>query len=270
MSGATGTWNMDVTDVLRDRMHEPSGLQRMTVVSIAVHVVAFGRLHVRAGRMAGFAIGRDPDDGHDDLARRRRRRAAERRHDDDGRPGGPGARPPEQARPEPVRPPAAVAPEMTLPSLGRGRGRSSPDAKQAPDEARGRTPTRGAQTARRQRDRRNRRPRSGLWPVDRRRPRRRRDLDVGDFCCPDYILTMVERITKNWNQSQNVTGLATVKFTIRRDGVLQDVVLEKSSNFPIADLAAQRAVVRDRPAAAASRAFPNPTLTVHLNFQYQR
>ena len=95
-------------------------------------------------------------------------------------------------------------------------------------------------------------------------------LDVGDFCCPDYILTMVQRITKNWNQSQNVTGLATVKFTIRRDGVLQDVVLEKSSNFPIADLAAQRAVVLTERLPPLPDAFPNPTLTVHLNFQYQR
>src|ERR1051326_4528523 len=29
---------MDVSDVLRDRMHEPSGLQRMVSLSLAVHV----------------------------------------------------------------------------------------------------------------------------------------------------------------------------------------------------------------------------------------
>src|SRR6187455_3039335 len=33
---------MDVTDVLRDRMDEPSGLEYMAGVSIAVHVVVFG------------------------------------------------------------------------------------------------------------------------------------------------------------------------------------------------------------------------------------
>ena len=44
---------MDVTDVLRDRAHEPSGLQRMTVVSIAVHVVALaGFMFAPAGWLA--------------------------------------------------------------------------------------------------------------------------------------------------------------------------------------------------------------------------
>src|ERR687888_350689 len=31
---------MDVTDVLRDRMREPAGLQQMVAVSVAVHVAA--------------------------------------------------------------------------------------------------------------------------------------------------------------------------------------------------------------------------------------
>ena len=30
---------MDVTDVLRDRMQAPDGLQRMVAVSLAVHIV---------------------------------------------------------------------------------------------------------------------------------------------------------------------------------------------------------------------------------------
>src|SRR5262245_32305142 len=30
---------MDVSDILRDRMHEPGGLQRMVTVSVAAHVV---------------------------------------------------------------------------------------------------------------------------------------------------------------------------------------------------------------------------------------
>ena len=30
---------MDVTDVLRDRMQEPPGLQRMVTLSVAAHVV---------------------------------------------------------------------------------------------------------------------------------------------------------------------------------------------------------------------------------------
>ena len=181
------------------------------------------------------------------------------------------ARRPSKRRPEPVRPPAAVAPEMTLPTPGaQGAGPRRPTSSRRPTmRAAGRRRA-GAETRAGQRDRRNRRPRPGLRPVDRRRPGVGARLDVGDFCCPDYILTMVQRITTNWNQNQNVTGLTIVKFTIQRDGVLQDIVLEQSSNFPIADLAAQRAVVLTARLPPLPDAFPNPTLTVHLNFQYQR
>ena len=41
---------MDVTDVLRDRMQTPAGLQRMISVSIAAHVVLAAALIVVARR----------------------------------------------------------------------------------------------------------------------------------------------------------------------------------------------------------------------------
>jgi TonB family protein len=81
---------------------------------------------------------------------------------------------------------------------------------------------------------------------------------------------MVSRIRRNWSERQNVAGLSTVKFTIRRDGAIQDVALERSSTYPIADLAAQRAVVLTRQLPPLPDAFPNATLTVHLHFDYQR
>ena len=266
---AASTWNMDVTDVLRDRAHEPSGFQRMTVVSIAVHVVALaGLMFAPAGWL----------DSQSDFDPKTIMTISLGSGGEGPRSGGlttMGGRAvqapaPEQARPEPVRPPAAVAPVMTLPTPGAKPRPSSPDAKQAPDDARGRTATRGAEP----------RPGTAIAETGVRGqgfglssgggPGVGASLDVGDFCCPDYILTMVQRITKNWSQSQNVAGLATVKFTIRRDGVLQDVVLEKSSTYPIADLAAQRAVVLTGRLPQLPDAFPNPTLTVHLHFQYQR
>src|SRR5438093_6895884 len=95
-------------------------------------------------------------------------------------------------------------------------------------------------------------------------------LDVADFCCPEYLATMIERIKANWNEHQNVDGQTIVKFTIRRDGVLQDIVLERSSGYPIPDLAAQRAVVLTAKLPPLPAAFPNPMLPVHLTFQYQR
>jgi len=40
---------MDVTDVLRDRMGEPSGLQYMAAVSVAAHVVLFAVFVIAPG-----------------------------------------------------------------------------------------------------------------------------------------------------------------------------------------------------------------------------
>jgi TonB family protein len=260
---------MDVTDILRDRAHQPSGLQGMTIVSIAVHVVAFaGIMFAPAGWLASQQAqdpgtimtislgsgGEGPQTGGLTAMGGRAIQAVA----------------PEPARPEPVRPPAAVAPEMTVPTPGARTRPASADAKQAPDEARGRTPTRGAETRAGSAIAETGVRGQGFGLSSGGGPGVGASLDVGNFCCPEYILTMVQRITMNWNQNQNVTGLATVKFTIRRDGVLQDVVLEQSSNFPIADLAAQRAIVLTARLPPLPEAFPNPTLTVHLHFQYQR
>jgi len=41
----------DVTDVLRDRMDEPSGLQYMAAVSVAVHVVVFAAFMIAPGTL---------------------------------------------------------------------------------------------------------------------------------------------------------------------------------------------------------------------------
>jgi TonB family protein len=60
-----------------------------------------------------------------------------------------------------------------------------------------------------------------------------------------------------------------VKFTILKDGTIQPPQLEKSSGFNLLDSATMRAVQLTRlpPLPAA---FPNPTLTVHMRFDYQR
>ena len=270
MADVTGIWDMDVTDVLRGRAHEASGLQELAIVSIAVHVVAVvGFMFAPAGWLASrpaqepvtvmtISLGSGGDaprsGGLTTMGGRAIQAAASE----------------PVTKPEPVRPPAAVAPEMTLPSPQARARPSSADAKQAPSEARGRTATRGpearagsaiAETGVRG---------QGFGLSSGGGPGVGANLDVGDFCCPDYILTMVQRIRASWNPKQNVTGLAIVKFTIRRDGVLEDIVLERSSSSPIADLAAQRAVVLAERLPPLPDRFPNPTLTVHLNFEYQR
>jgi TonB family protein len=93
-------------------------------------------------------------------------------------------------------------------------------------------------------------------------------LDVGDFCCPEYVTLMVSRIRSNWNERAERPGETMVVFTIQRDGTLTDVALEKGGIL-VNDMAALRAVQTTK-LPPLPTAFPNTSLTVHLNFQYKR
>ena len=94
-------------------------------------------------------------------------------------------------------------------------------------------------------------------------------LDVANFCCPEYIEQMVTLIQRNWQSSQGVTGSTVMKFTINRVGSIQGVMVERPSGFLALDLAAERALLITRLPELPPQ-FPNPTLTVHLTFEYQR
>ena len=95
-------------------------------------------------------------------------------------------------------------------------------------------------------------------------------LDVQNFCCPEYLALMVERIRANWNPTVGATGQPIIRFTIRRDGFLTLVELEKSSGQDLLDLEARRAVVRTSQLPPLPREFPGATLTVYLTFDFQR
>jgi hypothetical protein len=136
---------MDVTDVLRDRMDEPSGLQYMAAVSIAAHVAVFGVFMLAPGALLLSHTAQDP--------------AKVMTITLSGGGEGPqsggltpvGGRPvqaqtPPDAPREAVRPPAAAAPVMTVPTPGAKPAKPAAPVKQAPDEARGRTPTKGEGT----------------------------------------------------------------------------------------------------------------------------
>ena len=67
-------------------------------------------------------------------------------------------------------------------------------------------------------------------------------LDVADFCCPEYIATMADRIRRNWTPGAGSSGEVIIKFTIQRDGRITDTTTEQSNGNAILDLTAQRAV----------------------------
>jgi TonB family protein len=92
----------------------------------------------------------------------------------------------------------------------------------------------------------------------------------GDFCCPEYIETMKQLIYANWNRQQGALGQVEVKFIIRRDGMMTNVVVDKTSNNPLLDLESRRAVLVTQQIPPLPERFTRPTLTVYLIFEYKR
>jgi TonB family protein len=93
-------------------------------------------------------------------------------------------------------------------------------------------------------------------------------LDVQNFCCPDYLTTMIQLIQQHWNGQQDVAGQTLMKFTVMRDGRITSVQTERSSGYFALDQGAQRALLATRQLPPLPTQFPDQSLTVHLNFQY--
>jgi protein TonB len=178
---------------------------------------------------------------------------------------------PPDAKPEPDTPPAPKVPEMTEPdSVVKPTAKAKPVEKPK-DKSSSRKPTTGAEI--KTGDARVKTggaaiPFGGLAQggggtggVQ---------LDVQNFCCPEYIQTMVQRIRQSWNANQGATGEVWVKFTIRRDGMLTLVEVEKPSGQAMLDLESRRAVLMTRQLPPLPAQFTEPHLTVHLAFDYKR
>jgi TonB family protein len=157
----------------------------------------------------------------------------------------PKPRPPQARREESVRTPAPTPPAPPKPSTGEEIRAGS-----TPVETRARGTGFGLSSAGRE---------GAAGAVQ---------LDVGDFCCPEYIVRMQNAIDQNWRREQGAAGAKPIiRFTILRDGTIERVAVSQSSGQFLADQAAQRAVTLTRlPPLPAE--FTNPTLTVHLRFEY--
>jgi TonB family protein len=177
---------------------------------------------------------------------------------------------PPGAKPLPPAPPAPKAPEMVLPQQKPAAGATpSPKVTRPVDEAKARRPAFGTEiqegTARVETGAKGNNfglttgGGSGTGGY----------LDVGNFCCPDYLQTMLQLIQANWNGKQAVSGQSQVKFTIQRDGTLAQIELEKPSGYFALDREAQRSVLVTKRLPPLPRQFTEDHLTVHLIFQYQ-
>ncbi len=96
------------------------------------------------------------------------------------------------------------------------------------------------------------------------------ELDVSNFCCPDYLEKMVLAIQRGWDRNQGVTGSSVIAFTIHRDGTVESPAVRRPSGFFALDNAALRAVGRANRLPPLPSEFPGPTLTVRLTFEYQQ
>jgi len=93
--------------------------------------------------------------------------------------------------------------------------------------------------------------------------------DVSDFCCPEYLVDVFERIRRTWNQDAGRRGISVIRFTIQRDGTVRDVGIHRSSGVAVMDSAAERAVqLATLPRLPAQ--FRDEALGVRLTFNYEQ
>ncbi len=169
---------------------------------------------------------------------------------------------------EPVRPPAAAEPEMIEPTKTVPKKQEAP-IKTTVKEPKSKTPAKGEEL------------RKGTAVADTKSKSTGfgltsggggtgAELDVGDFCCPEYIVTMQELINRNWSSKQASAGVTVMKFTIQRDGTLTAIQREKPSGNTTLDFLSERALLLTKQLPPLPAAYSQPSLTVHLTFEYYR
>jgi len=260
-----------VTSVLLERARHDTGLPRMVTASLVGHIAL---LTVLAAVSAIGSRTRDPD--LRDVMTISLGGAAGPNAGGMTMMGSP-ARPRVETPPEPVKkpspvvpPPAAAKPAMTLPTSTRPAKSPPKPAKPAASGVATAAPAA---------------PAAGAPGGEALNPNRGMGfgglstgggmgagsyLDVKNFCCPDYLVTMLQLIQGRWDARQQVSGEAVVVFRIQRDGRLTDIELERSSGFPALDLTSQRALFLTQRVPPLPSAFPDDHLTVHLKFEYRR
>jgi TonB family protein len=170
---------------------------------------------------------------------------------------------------EPVRPPAAKAPEMIEPKKTAPKKAETKvtDTAKTPT---GRTPTKGEEIRKGSAVSAAQSARGQGFGLSSGGGGTGSYLDTANFCCPEYIALMLEAIRAHWDEKQQASGVAQVKFTIQRDGTITGIQLERSSGYQTLDYFATRALQATRKLPPLPAGFNEPTLPVHLTFEYSR
>ena len=254
-----------VTEIVTLRSREADGLSQMIAASVAVHLVGvalvffvpdswFGRVNAAPEAVMVISLGGAPGPRNGGLTPM-------------------GGRPVQQATEspkaiEPVRPPASRTPDMIDPT--KVVKRPEPPKVQESKDPRSRTPTKGQEVRKGSTVADTGARGQGFGLTTSGGGGTGSYLDTANFCCPEYIATMIDLVRRNWDSKQQSTGVAVVKFTIQRDGTLAAILVEKSSGYQTLDFLANRAMLLTRKLPPLPDAFTEPSLTVHLSFEYQR
>jgi len=252
-----------VTDILMTRDAEPPGLRRMVVLSVTAHVVltavlltapSFTPRAQESEEVMTISLGGAPGPNIGGMTPMG---------------GRPVQAPTVESTPPPrvQPPPAEKPPEMVVPT--KPAPKPPPKVREAPKDARSKTPSQGPE------------PRPGSTVVDTGAPGTGTGLtmggggagaylDVANFCCPEYLSTMVQLIQRNWSSRQEVAGQTVMKFVIERDGRISQLEVEQSSGYFALDQTAQRALLLTRQLPPLPPQYTENQLTVHLVFRYQR
>jgi TonB family protein len=170
---------------------------------------------------------------------------------------------------EPVRPPAARAPEMIEPTKKAPKRAETKSVDTAKTPA-SRTPAKGDEIRKGSAVSAAPSARGQGFGLSSGGGGTGSYLDTANFCCPEYIALMLEQIKSNWLHQQQASGVAQVKYTIQRDGTITGIQVERSSGYAPLDLMATRALQLTRRLRPLPQAFTEPSLTVHLTFEYTR
>jgi protein TonB len=170
---------------------------------------------------------------------------------------------------EPVRPPAAREPEMIEPKKTAPK-KAEAKVTETAKTPRGRTPTKGDEVRQGSAVSAAQSARGQGFGLSSGGGGTGSYLDTANFCCPEYISLMLDAIRANWDQNQQAAGVAQVKYTIQRDGRITGIQLERSSGYATLDYLSTRALQVTRQLPPLPAAFTEPSLTVHLTFEYSR
>lgn len=256
------------SQLVPERAGEVDDIGRTLVVSAVAHLVAVGVLLATPGTFL--------DRADQDLASMSIRL---------GGPDGPGeggltplgGRPIQEIiplmelrRPQWIQPPADTVPEVVVPVEDAPRVEPESEVETAPDEARGRQLTRGPQLQEGNAMSDTGTDGIGVGLSAGGLGGSGSELSLSDFCCPEYLATMVSLIRERWDSNQETTGAAVIHFTIRRDGRIDAVGVDRTSGYIALDQSARRAILLTRQLPPLPSVFTEENLIVRLTFEYRR